>query len=169
MIQVAPPLPAEPSTTTDWRKLDEEFQARHRARQKALDEDIRTRRLQAELDAIKAGRGTPVPGDTIAEPDFQKRVLWALVSVDQAANPECSDHSIANTEALGRDVDKLELYERWVLNRCGEEVAYRVSFMPFYTAGGAPVVNALGRPEPRVHAVLDERASFTLQREATSR
>ena len=165
------PLPDAPPPTTDWRKLDEEFQARHRARQKALDEEIRARRLQAELDAIKQGRGTPVPGETFTEPGFQKRVLWALVSVDQAAAPECADHSVARTEVTGRDVDKQEIQERWVLDRCGEDVAYRLSFMPFDIAGGGGLepmpLQAWQRPERRMHVVLDERASFTFERESS--
>ena len=160
-----PAVPGVPSAATDWRKLDEEFKVRHEARQKALDDEIRRGKLEAELRAIKEGRGTPLPGDTVAgEPALQKRVLWALVSADQAAAPECSDHSVTRTEAIDRDLDKPEISERWVLDRCGEQVPYRVSFSSVILAGTEQFV--VGRPRrgpPWVHAMVDENATFTFQ------
>ena len=157
--------PAEAPEAADWRKRDEEFQDRHRARQKELDEAIRARRLEAELEAIKAGSRTPVPGETFAEPDFQKRVLWALVAADQALAPECATHSVARTEALGRDVDKQTLYERWVLDRCGENVAYRLSFMPFHLAGSFAPQRDGGGTKRGSHVILDDSSSFTFELE----
>lgn len=160
-----PSPPPRAAADTDWRSIDEAFRERHEARMKQRDEEIRNRRLEAELDAIKAGKRTPVPGETFAEPDFQKRVLWALVSADQAAAPGCTDHSIVDTESVGRDVDKQELYERWVLDRCGERVQYRVTFTPFHVARAWPQ-DAGGRKTMRgSHVILDDSAAFTFQLE----
>jgi uncharacterized protein DUF4124 len=117
-----------PPPGTDWRKLDEEFMERHRAREKDRDDSIQMHRRQAELEAIQRGAGTPVSGETFAVPDLQRKVLARIVEADHSVAPACTDHSVAGTEALGRDMDQQAVNERWILDRCGEQVRYLVDF-----------------------------------------
>lgn len=135
-IYVPPGAPA-PSSATDWRKLDEEFMERHRARAKERDAGILQRKREAEIEAIEAGAGTPVPGDTFAVPDLQKKVLAQIVRGDHAAAPECTDHAVTGTEVFPRE-ELQSATERWRLDRCGESVAYLVEFGAFYDAQNPP-------------------------------
>ena len=143
---------APQSDSSDWRVLDKEFTTRHEARRKALEEDLRRRARERELEEIAAGEGVPVTGETFADPGLQKRVFAGLVEAEHVRAPECTDHTVVLTEALGRDVEERRISERWVLDRCGERVAYRLDFSPFFTRG-------------RGFVILDERSSVVFSPE----
>jgi hypothetical protein len=122
---------------------------------RALDPALQERARARELEEIGAGKGLPAPGETFADADMQKRVFTGLVVYEHFRAPGCADHAIVNTEALGRDVDARVVFERWTLERCGERVAYRLEFQPFFTRG---------RPL-HSYVVIDERSSVTFSPE----
>ncbi|HET9653206.1 MAG TPA: DUF4124 domain-containing protein [Usitatibacter sp.] len=128
---------AQPAPEVDWRKVDEAFMERHRAREKERDAGIEERRRRAELAAIEAGGGTPVPGDTFAVPELQRKVLATIVAADQAMAPGCTDHRVVSTETIAREGSQ-GANERWTLDRCGDPVAYLVEFEPLYGVQSPP-------------------------------
>jgi hypothetical protein len=109
--------PDLPSASADARSLDIT----------AIEEGWRV----AELEAIEAGAGTPVAGETVVDANAQRNVLQALVTVDQARAPECTQHTVVDTESLGRNVNERTVFERWTLARCSERVSYRLAFAPY--------------------------------------
>jgi len=126
-LEVTPPSPAPPPAA-DWGKVEEEFAQRQRERNRQLDKELHGRALDAELEAIARGKGTPVPGETQALRGLQARALLALIMTDQALDPACTDHKVVDTQVLDRNVDTLTVRERWAVNRCGTTVAYVVAF-----------------------------------------
>lgn len=127
----------QPAPEVDWRKLDEEFMERHRAREKERDASIGERRRQQELEAIQAGAGVPVPGDTFAVPDLQRKVLAQIVTADHAVAPQCREHRVVATEISARE-ELQSASERWIVDRCGEPVTYVVEFGSFHDAQVPP-------------------------------
>lgn len=163
-VLVVPATAGEERAQPDWRQLDEDFRERHAARQRALDAAMLERRRAAELEAIGGGTGTPVPGETFAEPMFQRRVLAALVAAEHALAPGCADHAVVRTEALGRDAERQSVAERWIIDRCGSEVSYRLEFSPYYpihyeSTDAAPY--PAGKRLRGNLVILDERSGFT--------
>ena len=128
VVQFSDTPPADVQARADWRRRDAEYVERHRATGKQRDDSTRRLRLDAELESIAQGAGTPVPGETFAIPDFQRSVLAGLVTAEQALRPDCAQHRVVATEALDRNMDERTVTERWVLDRCGERVSYRVQF-----------------------------------------
>lgn len=152
-FEVVPAPPAvPPPEPRDWRSADESFTRRHAERMQVLEETLRQRDREAELRAIARGAGTPVPGETFTDAWFQRKVLTALVLVEHALAPECASHAAVDTRVLARDDEALRIGERWVLERCGERVAYRIDFSPFYLRGHMPA---------GTYVLLDDRSSFT--------
>jgi hypothetical protein len=152
-FEVVPaPWPASPLASRDFRAADEGFAQRHAERLEALDEALRQRDREVELEAIARGAGTPVPGETFTEAGFQRKVLGALVAAEHALAPECVAHAALDTRVLGRDDEAMRIVERWVLDRCGRRVAWRIVFSPFYLRGHVPA---------GTYVLLDDRSSIT--------
>ena len=65
----------------------------------------------------------PVPGATAADEVLQGDIRRIINIFERTAEPRCDVHQIVNTEraGLGR--------ERWIVERCGERVAYLVTFI----------------------------------------
>jgi hypothetical protein len=65
----------------------------------------------------------PVPGATAADETLQGDIRRLINIFERTAEPRCDVHQIVNTEraGLGR--------ERWTVERCGERVAYLVTFI----------------------------------------
>jgi len=87
-------------------------------------------RLLRCLTALAVAACAHVPGETLTTGGLQREVKVCVLSLADAAKPECKRNSIVNTEVL-------ELYpggnvsvERWSVDRCGERAEYRVHLPP---------------------------------------
>jgi len=65
----------------------------------------------------------PVPGNTGADEMLQADIKRIINILEMTSEPRCEMHQIVDTEraGLGR--------ERWLVERCGERVAYLVTFI----------------------------------------
>jgi hypothetical protein len=65
----------------------------------------------------------PVPGNTGADETLQADIRRIINILEMTSEPRCEAHQIVDTEraGLGR--------ERWIVERCGERIAYLVTFI----------------------------------------
>jgi hypothetical protein len=65
----------------------------------------------------------PVPGNTGADENLQRDIRRILNILESTSEPRCDAFTIVDTEraGLGR--------ERWIVERCGQRVAYLVTFI----------------------------------------
>lgn len=80
-----------------------------------------------------------VPGETLADSGLQSDTWMLLVEVlDKGAAPDCDQREVVDTRVLEhpagasvRDGPLLQggWVEEWTLDRCGEQVAYRVEYV----------------------------------------
>ncbi len=85
----------------------------------------------------------PAPGTTIAGPGLQEDVLNMILGIDGARHQECKNYGLKNTEMVeppGSGDRKWK--ERWILDRCGTEVAWDVQFTPD-PKGGTNIVTSI--------------------------
>lgn len=70
-----------------------------------------------------AGDPPPAPGATRADETLQRDIRRIINILEMTSEPRCDAFTIADTEraGLGR--------ERWIVERCGERVAYLVTFI----------------------------------------
>ncbi|TAK79841.1 MAG: DUF4124 domain-containing protein [Betaproteobacteria bacterium] len=108
------------------QEQEQQFQERQRARQSAVDEEYRER--QRAQDSKNFLSTVPVPGQTIAEPGLQQRVLVALLMMEGAADRLCVEHRVVDTNTIEATRATGKATERWTVNRCGQPVHYRVMF-----------------------------------------
>jgi hypothetical protein len=128
--QIEPQTPrVEPGTAPSAPSLQEQeqrFQERQRARQTAAEDEYRER--QRAQDSSNFLGTVPVPGQTIAEPGLQQRVLVGLLMMESAVDKLCVEHRVVDTITIEATRATGKATERWTVNRCGQLVHYRVMF-----------------------------------------
>jgi len=71
-----------------------------------------------------ANNPPPVPGNTEADENLRGDIRRIINILEMTSEPRCDAFTIVNTEraGLGREL--------WTVERCGERVAYLVTFLP---------------------------------------
>jgi hypothetical protein len=87
-------------------------------------------RLLHCLAALALAACARVPGETLTSGGLQREVKARVLSVADAAKPECKRNSIVNTEVLELHPGGNVSVERWSVDRCGERAEYRVHLPP---------------------------------------
>ena len=77
-----------------------------------------------------------VPGETLTSGGLQRDIRARVLTLAQAAQPSCRQHTIVNTEVLELHPDGKVAAERWTVDRCGERLHYRVDVAPRARGGG---------------------------------
>ncbi len=75
-------------------------------------------------------KAVPVPGATTANLTLQADVTKNIMLIEKGRAPARADPKIANTAVLERGADGASTAERWTVDRCGQPVNYRVSYVP---------------------------------------
>lgn len=72
------------------------------------------------------------PGKTLANPQLQRDVWNYLVQIELAFDEKCQDHSTVSTDVMEYpSIPGVGIWvERWLVNRCGEQVFYWMEFRP---------------------------------------
>jgi hypothetical protein len=83
-----------------------------------------------------------VPGETLAPWGVRRDVASRVLEHASQAQPACRNPRIVDTEVVELHGDGKVALERWVVERCGSRVNYRVTF-PSGTKATTPMV----RPE----------------------
>lgn len=127
--------PASPETenhlpTESWREKADAFRERHQARQQQQEDELKRQRYDAEQAEIRRGDRSPVVGESGATPPLQQAVMSTIVMLDSAKDRDCASHKIIDTELIERSRRPRQYVERWTVDRCGQPVRYRVTFMP---------------------------------------
>jgi hypothetical protein len=80
---------------------------------------------------LVVGGCASVPGGTGASPTLQRDTLQMILLLDSAADKNCHQRRIANTEIIKMPTaENKTVVERWTLDRCGKPIPYRVTFTP---------------------------------------
>jgi hypothetical protein len=86
-------------------------------------------RVAAALPLLVATCGdAPVPGETTADPVLQHDVTQLLMMMDAGRAKGCSQRKVVDTRMVEWQPDHHT--ERWIVDRCGERVDYRVTYRP---------------------------------------
>lgn len=81
--------------------------------------------------------GLDIPGETLGNPELQRDTWRSLELMDRAAAPECQTRQVIDTELVtptvgARYVNGVLMegrwVERWIVDRCGASVPYKVEF-----------------------------------------
>jgi hypothetical protein len=76
---------------------------------------------------------TPKPsGESKADPALQRAATRAVLSADATALPPCASGLIVHMEVVTPTAtpDKSPWTERWIVEHCGERLAYLLTFTP---------------------------------------
>jgi hypothetical protein len=76
-----------------------------------------------------------VPGETMSSGGMQRDVRDRVIAMARAADPQCRQQKIINTEMLEVHPDGKSAEELWTVEQCGRRVDYVVSFPPRRAAG----------------------------------
>lgn len=72
-----------------------------------------------------------VPGGTGASPILQRDTLQMIMILDSVHDKECKQRKIANTGIVQMPTaENRTAVERWIVDRCGKQIPYRVTFTP---------------------------------------
>ena len=91
------------------------------------------------MAAMKSGvEGTPkIPGETLGEPLLQRDTNRTILEIEKTLAPDCAAPKVVDTKVLEKpaNVDVRDSRpvqgtwsERWIVDRCGTQVAYRVNY-----------------------------------------
>lgn len=69
-------------------------------------------------------------GGTADSPILQRDVTQTVLIADYAMDMQCRERKVVSTEVIEASPDRKTGAERWVLERCGKLVSYRVTFKP---------------------------------------
>ena len=102
--------------------------------------------LDSLNDAMKAARdGTEdVPGEALGEPGLRRQVVRMIRKSEKFVAPDCASPKVVDTKNLEKPANG-NWAERWVVDRCGTQVAYVVGFKSDGN-GGTAIALALKLP-----------------------
>jgi hypothetical protein len=80
-----------------------------------------------------------VPGETLAPWGVRRDVASRVLEQASQAKPPCRNPRIVDTEVVELHGDGKVALERWVVERCGSRVNYRVTF-PSGTKATTPLI-----------------------------
>ena len=93
--------------------------------------------LETAARASVKDKVEPMPGETLGEPMLQRDTAASILAFEKALAPDCAAPKIVDTKVVeklsgvevkeGRPV-KGHWAERWVVDRCGTQVSYGVSY-----------------------------------------
>lgn len=72
------------------------------------------------------------PSQTLTNPQLQRDVWNSILQLELASDERCEDHGIINTEIIEYPsrIGISKWAERWIVDRCGQRIVYRVEFRP---------------------------------------
>src|SRR5262245_12066149 len=77
------------------------------------------------------GCASNVPGGTSTNAALQRDIIENISVHEQLLlNSGCRRFTVADTQVLDRRPDRTVMTERWIIDRCGQPVAYRVNLTP---------------------------------------
>jgi hypothetical protein len=88
------------------------------------------------LAAVAAGCGSMaskfLPGESIADDALQRQANRAVLSADAQSMPPCASGAVVHTEMVTwpETPHQSPWTERWIVEHCGERLAYLVTFTP---------------------------------------
>jgi hypothetical protein len=92
-------------------------------------EDGRFIFLSLQAAAEHAAADMPaMPGETFGDRPLQRETLRTIVQAEKEAAPECASPKVADTKIVDDSRAKGKWSERWVIDRCGKQVAYGVRY-----------------------------------------
>ncbi|HKA33081.1 MAG TPA: hypothetical protein VKH64_07705 [Candidatus Binatia bacterium] len=90
----------------------------------------------AALVIFSACAPAVAPETTRAKPKTQEDVMAMIQVMEPAIDKSCGERELKRTEVVKRaTAEDYTAVERWIIDRCGKEVSYLVTFRPS-TAGG---------------------------------
>ena len=84
------------------------------------------RKLLRCLIALGVAACAHVPGETLTSGGLRRDIRARVLSLADAAKPECKRNSIVNTEVLELYPGGKVSLERWSVDRCGQRMQYQV-------------------------------------------
>jgi len=79
--------------------------------------------------ARQAAADTPaMPGETFGDRSLQRDTLRTIVQAEKEAAPDCASPKVVDTKIVDDSRAKGKWSERWVVDRCGKQVAYGVRY-----------------------------------------
>ena len=95
------------------------------------------------------------PSQTLTNPQLQRDVRDYILQLELASDEKCQEYSIIRTEVIEYPsrVGINNWAERWVVDRCGQNIYYRIEFRPDERGGAYFRVSEQGEP------VSEERGS----------
>jgi hypothetical protein len=92
-------------------------------------EDGRFILLSLQAAARQAAAQTPaMPGETFGDRSLQRDTLRTIVQAEKEAAPDCASPKVVDTKIVDDSRAKGKWSERWVVDRCGKQVAYGVRY-----------------------------------------
>jgi len=83
--------------------------------------------LRAAVEQVSAA--TPaMPGETFGDRSLQRDTLRTIIQSEKELAPDCALPKVLNTKIVDDSRAKGRWSERWVIDRCGKEVAYGVRY-----------------------------------------
>jgi ABC-type Fe3+-citrate transport system substrate-binding protein len=79
-----------------------------------------------------------IPGETICDSELQKNVVNAITMFESFSNSNCENIAIADTKVTQQQTSENGIWiENWIVDRCGTEIVYTLTFTPSKDGGAA--------------------------------